>query len=239
MTTDHKIDEALFWLEHIKFYYPDISILRYYFGAYLSAVGSIKDYVLAEASEKYELDLSLDETWYPKHFKEKAEEKAKKGNTNALNFYNWWDAWTSADKNTMVGQVFNKLRNRDMHKKKQKPVLNILILPMDNKPYEKPEKIPVEITGNGVISSLNDLNMSIDLLKPKYLEQVNKIRIERGDQLATNIKVAEYLQVEGLPGMGSLIDACEIELQYWTDFVKHAREIFGGGSTGLEKMLKK
>jgi len=235
MTVDQKIDEALLWLEHIRFYYPDISIIRYFFGAYLSSVASIKDYVLAEASEVYDLDLQLDETWYPKDFKEKAAAKAKNGNESALNFFNWWTVWNKKTNNSKVGQVFNKLRNMDMHKKKQKPALNILILPEDNKAYEKPHKIPVEITGDGVISSIDELNMSIDLLKPKLLEKINQLRTEKGDPPALNIKVAEYLQVEGLPHFGSLVDACEIELQYWVDFVKHAREIFAGGKTGLEK----
>ena len=239
MTVDQKIDEALLWLEHIRFYYPDISIIRYFFSAFLSSVASIKDYVLAEASEVYKLDLPLDETWYPRHFKEKAEEKAENGNNSALNFFNWWEAWNNKTNNSKVGQVFNRLRNMDMHKKKQKPALNILILPLENKTYEKPHKIPVEITGDGVISSIDELDMSIELLKPKYLERINKVRAEKGDPPASNIKVAEYLQVEGLPNFGSLIDASEIELQYWIDFVKHAREIFAGGKTGLEKKLEK
>ena len=238
MTVDQKIDEALLWLEHIRFYYPDISIIRYFFGAYLSSVASIKDYVLAEASEVYDLDLPLDETWYPKHFKEKAEEKWKNGNNSALNFFNWWTAWNNTTNNSKVGQVFNRLRNMDMHKKKQKPALNILILPLDNKPYEKPHKVPVEITGDGVISSIDELNTSIELFKPRYLAEINKVRAEKGDSPASNIKVAEYLQVDGLPNFGSLVDACEIELQYWTDFVKVARDIFADGKTGLEKMLE-
>jgi len=237
VTTDQKIDETLFWLEHIRFYNPDISILRYFFGAFLSSVLSIKDYTLAEASEVYHLDLPMDETWYHRHFKEKADELAKKGDKKAINFYNWWQAWIKTNDNSKVGQVFNKLRNMDMHKKKQKPVLNILILPLDNKEYERPHKIPVEITGEGGISSVEELNTSIDLLKPKYLERINKVRKEMDDPVATNIQVAEFLQVEGLPNFGSLVDACEIELQYWIDFVKHAREIFAGGKTGLEKIL--
>ncbi len=239
MTTDQKIDEALFWLEHIRFYYPDISILRYYFGAYLSAITSIQDYILAEASEVYNLELPLEETWHSWHFKKKAKEKAEAGENNALNFYNWWDAWISTNNRSLVGKVFTKLRNMDMHKKKQKPMLNILVLPVDEKSYEKPSKISVEITGDGVISSIEELNISIDSYKPKFLERINKVRKERGDPLATEIKVAEYLQVEGLPNFGSLLDACEIELQYWVDFVKHARGIFAGGKTGLEGMLKR
>ncbi len=183
--------------------------------------------------------MPLDETWYPRHFKEKAETNAKNGNTGALNFFNWWEVWNNKTNNSKVGQVFNRLRNMDMHKKKQKPALNVLILPLENTTYEKPHKIPVEITGDGVISSIEELNMSIELLKPKYLERINKVRSEKGDPPASNIQVAEYLQVEGLPNFGSLVDACEIELQYWVDFVKHARAIFTGGGTGLEKMLEK
>ncbi len=235
MTVEQKINEASLWLEHIHFYSPDISIVKYYFGAFLSATASIQDYILAEANEFYQLELPMDKTWYPSHFEREAKKQAENRKPNALEFYKWWVAWTSSSKVGKVGEVFNNIRNMEIHKKKQQPVLNVLILPMENKPYEKPHKVPVTITGEGSISSIDELNVSIDLLKPKILEKYNKIREEKGDHPADNIQVAEYLQVEGLPGMGSLVDCCGIWLQYWIDFVKIARELFEESKTGKPK----
>jgi len=235
MTVEQKIDEAAFWLEHVKFYSPDISIVKYFFGAFLSAVTSIQDYVLAEANEFYQLGLSMDEKWNWKDFKKESKKQAKNGKPNAFEFYKWWSAWTKSSRAGKVGEVFSNIRNMEIHKKKQKPVLNVLILPMNQKSYEKPHKIPVTITGTGAISSIDELDVSIELLKPKILEECNKIRKERGDEPADNIQVAEYLQVEGLSGMGSLVDCCGIWLQFWIDFVKISRKLFKESKTGKAK----
>ncbi|MDH3854247.1 MAG: hypothetical protein OES23_07315 [Nitrosopumilus sp.] len=232
MTIEQKIDEAYLWLEHIKFYSPDISVVKYFFSAYLSSVSSISDYILAEANQFYSLGLSTDSTWYPRDF----EIAAKKiGKSNALKFYKWWKVWTDGRRQRGIGKVFNNIRNMEIHKIKQKPILNILILPLDNQKYEIPHKLPVSLTQEGVIASTKELDRSIKLLKPKYLKEINKIRKEKGISLATNIKVAEYLQVEGLPGIGSLVDACGIYLQMWIDFAKMARELFEESKTGEPK----
>ena len=70
MTANQKIEEAKFFLDHMKFYQPDISIVKFYFSAYLGAVQSIPDYVLHEANLIFELRLPENETWYPKNYKE-------------------------------------------------------------------------------------------------------------------------------------------------------------------------
>ncbi len=64
MTVEQKINEASLWLEHIHFYSPDISIVKYYFAAFLSATASIQDYILAEANEFYQLELPMGKTWH-------------------------------------------------------------------------------------------------------------------------------------------------------------------------------
>ena len=235
MTVEQKIDEASLWLEHISFYSPDISIVKYFFGAFLSATSSIPDYILAEANQFYNLGLPMNSSWYPRDFEREAKNQDKDAKPNALKFYKWWCAWNDSKRAGKVGDVFNNIRNMEIHKKKQQPALNVLILPVDNKSYEIPHKIPVKITGSGVISSIEELNESIELLKPRVLEKYNKVRKDKGDPLATNIKVAERLEVEGLPGMGSLVDCCGIWLKMWIDFVKTAKELFEESKTGEPK----
>jgi len=50
-----------------------------------------------------------------------------------------------------------------------------------------------------------------------------------------NISIMLYSDIA--PGFGTLTDYCKIELQHTIDFVNIARDIFSGGSTGLEKFL--
>lgn len=235
MTLDQKIDEAQFFLEHIAFYDPDISVVKYFFSAFLYSVSSIPDYILAEASTEYKLDLLMDDTWYPADFERESKKQDKLGKPNALIFFKWWKAWTNSKNNSAVGKIFKNIRNMETHKIKQKPIFNVMVLADKPLVGDVPIKIPVEVTGHGDISSVDDIDISINLIKPKLLEQINKQRKERSQPNATDIQTAAYLQMDGLPNFGSLVDSCGIWLQMMTDFARIAREIMTESRVGRPK----
>lgn len=224
MTTNQKIEEAKFFLDHIKFYEPDVSIVKYYFSAYLAAVQSISDYILNEANLVFELGLSKNEKWTYVQFEKNAKITFEKGSKNALRYYKWWSQMISSTNASPVGKAFRNIRNIDMHKTKQKPIFNVLVLPKDNFDDEKPHKIIVEVTTGGDITSLDDLLLNVG--KQHHLDKFNEIRIQKNRSLATDLKFTPYLQIEGLPNFGSLVDACDIWIQVMEQIVKISREMF-------------
>lgn len=235
MTLDQKLDEAQFFLEHMSFYDPDISVVKYFFSAFLCSVSSIPDYILAEANIEYNLGLSVDATWYSRDFERAAKKQHESGKLNALKFFKWWEAWTHTKDNTLVGKVFKNIRNMEIHKTKQKPTFNVMVLADNPIAGEIPIRIPVTVTGHGDITSIDDIDVSIDLMKPHLLERINKQRKAKLQPEATDIKASSYLQMEGLPNFGTLVQACDIWLKMMTDFVKTAREIMTESRTGTPK----
>jgi len=224
MTTNQKIEEAKFFLDHINFYQPDVSIVKFYFSAYLGAVQSIPDYILNEANLVFELGLHEDETWYYRNFEDKAKNLFENGSKNPLRYYNWWKVITTQNNSSAVGKIFQNIRNIDTHKKKQKPVFNVLVLPKDNFDDEKPHKVIVEVTNDSDITSLNDLLLNVG--KQHHLDRFNKIRKEKNRPLAIDLKFAHYLQIEGLPNFGSLVEACDIWIQVMEHTVNISRKMF-------------
>jgi len=231
MTTNQKIEEAKFFLDHIKFYQPDISIVKFYFSAYLGAIQSIPDYILNEANLIFELGLPENETWYDWNFEKKAKVVSDKGSKNALRYYKWWKAITTSHDSSAVGKVFRNIRNMDMHKKKQKPIFNVLVLPKDSFDDEKSHKIIVEVTNDGDVTSLDDLLLNVG--KQHHLDAFNKIRKEKKRVFATDLKFKPYLQIEGLPNFGSLDEACDIWIQVMEHIVNISRQMFQEHKQGL------
>jgi len=233
LTLDEKIKEAEFFLDLIKKSQPDVSLVKYYFSAFLGALGSIHDYILAEASQEYELDLPLNETWYDWDFEKKAKEKK---NANALLFLKWWRQITKNHNQSGAGKVIKNVRNMEMHKTKQKPIFNVLWWAIP--PIEKQtlKKIPVTATGNTDVKSLEDLDVSLDLIGPKILENENKMRREQSLPPATEIQFTCSLQIPGLPNFGRLDQACETFVQIMKHDIGIARQIMEESKTGTPKI---
>jgi len=233
LTLDEKIQEAEFFLDLIKKTQPDVSLVKYYFSAFLGALGSIHDYILAEASQEYELGLPLNETWYDGDFEKKAKEKNSK---NALLFLKWWRKITENHNKIGAGKVIKDVRNMEMHKTKQKPIFNVLWWAIPPLEGQKLKKIPVTTTHNSDVKSLDDLDVSLNLLGPKILEEENKKRVENSLPLATEIQFTCSLQIPGLPNFGRLDQACETFVQIMKHDVKIARDIMKESKTGTPKI---
>ena len=233
MTLDEKIQEAEFFLDLIRKNEPNVSIVKYYFSAFLGALGSIHDYILAEASQEYNLELSMDESWFDRHFEKKAKEQ---GNENALLFLKWWRKVTEVHKKTGAGQIIQNVRNMELHKTKQKPIFNILWWAIP--PIEKQtlKKIPVTTDKNSDVESINDLDVSLELLKPEILKRENEYRTKNSQQPATDIIFTWSLQIPGLPNFGKLEDACETFVQMMKHDVEIARQIMEESKTGTPKI---
>lgn len=232
MTTNQKIDEAKFFLSHIDFYQPDVSIVKFFFSAYLGAIQSIPDYILNEANLIFRLGLPEDKTWYPRNFEEKAISLSENGSKNALRYYRWWKTVTTQNNSSAVGKVFQNIRNIDIHKTKQKPIFNVLVLPKDNFEDERPHKVVVQVTNEGDVTSLDDL--LLDVGKEHHLERFNKIRQEKNRPFASELKFASYLQIDGLPNFGSLVEACDTWIQVMEHVVTISREMFQEHKLGRE-----
>lgn len=220
----------------IREYYPDLKETSNHYGPFISSITSIPTYLLNEANERFSLGLSENKTWRPRHFEEKAKQIFPKNKT-PLNFYNWWNAWTTTNSKTDVGKLLTVSRNKDQHKTKQNPSVRALMLPTDPYPDEKFLRVgmPIQIKSSLPENQdlLDSLNNSIEI----YLEKFNVHRRIKNRKLATSMNISIMLYSDIAPGFGTLIDYCEIELQHTIDFVNTARDIFSGGSTGLEKFL--
>ena len=83
--------------------------------------------------------------------------------------------------NFSIGVGRQRLSVDRSHKTKQKPSLNILILPLDNQEFEIPHKLPVSLTETGIITSTQELDRSIELMKSKYLKQIKYTIIIRNE----------------------------------------------------------
>lgn len=235
MTLDEKIKEAEFFLDLIRKNQPNVSIVKFYFSAFLSAVESIPDYILAEASQEYELDLPLDEEWHYWDFEAKAKENEKK-NENALLFLKWWRQFYRGTYHGKVGQVIKKIRNMEMHKTKQKPIFNVLwwaLPPIDGQTLKK---ILVSAPRNIDMKSLDEIDLGLEILKPKILKKENEMRTKREQPLAEDIFFTCSLEIPGLPNFGRLDQACETWLEVMKHYTKIAREIMEESKTGTPKI---
>jgi len=233
LTLDEKIKEAEFFLDLIRKNQPNVSIVKFHFSAFLEAVESIPDYILSEASQEYELDLPLDETWYDRDFEKNAKEK---NNKNALLFLKWWRQFYKGTYHGKVGEVIKKIRNMEMHKTKQKPLFNVLwwaLPPIDGQTLKK---IPVSAPRNTDVKSLDDLDLGLEILRPKLLQKENKMRVERNLPQAENILFTCSLEIPGLPNFGKLDQACETWLEVMKHYTKIAREIMEESKTGTPKI---
>jgi len=232
MTLDEKIEEAEFFLDLIKKNDPNLSVVKHYFSAFLGAVESIPDYILAEASQSYDLGLSLEDKWFDRHFEEKAKEK---NNENAKLFLKWWRQYHKVLYIKGAGQVIKKTRDLDMHKTKQKPIFNVLWWPLPPIPKQQLHKIPVEII-HGEKFTIEDAQDSMKLMKKPLLERENKDRENKSLPPALDIAFKITLQFEGLPNFGSLSQVCETWLEVMKHYVGIAREIMEESKTGTPKI---
>jgi len=234
VTLDEKIKEAEFFLELIRKHQPDVSVVKFYFSAFLGSVGSIHDYILAEANQEYQLELPMDKTWFDRHFEDKANEK---NNENALLFLKWWrQVHKNHYETAVVGKVIKNIRNMEMHKTKQKPEFNVLwwaIPPLDGQTLKR---ISVVTTKDTDVKSLDDLDVSIDLLRPRILKEENNRRTTNSQPPATDIIFTCSLQIPGLPNFGRLDQACETWLQVMKHDTEIARQIFQESKTGTPKI---
>lgn len=235
MTLDEKIQEAEFFLNLIRKNQPNVSVVKFHFSAFLSAVESIPDYILAEASQEYGLDLPLDEEWHYWDFEAKAKENEKK-NENALLFLKWWRQFYKGTYHGKVGQVIKKIRNMEMHKTKQKPIFNVLWWALPPLEGQKLKKIPVTTTKNTDVKSLDDLDVSINLVRPHILKRENEMREKSAKPPATDIKFTCSLEIPGLPNFGRLDQACETWVQVMKHYTKIARQIMEESKTGTPKI---
>ena len=136
LTVNQKIDEAMYHFKMIQKLYPDLKKTSYHYSHFISAIKSIQTYLLNEANERFSLGLSEDNTWFPRHFEEKAKEIFSK-NKIPLNFFNWWNAWTSTESKMEIGKLLKSSRNKDEHKIKQNPSIRALMIPTDQYSDEK------------------------------------------------------------------------------------------------------
>ncbi len=222
----------------IQGFSPDLKKTSYHYSPFISAIKSIPTYLLNEANQRFSLRLTDDETWYPKDFEKKAKEVFPK-NKIPLNFFNWWTAWTNTNSKMKIGKLLKSSRNKDEHKTKQNPSIRALMIPTDQYPDEKVLRVGIPMNIKSILPEnqdiLDSLNNSIEI----YLEKFNVNRRKQNRRLSTSMNISLMLYSDIAPGFGTLVDFCGIELQYSIDFVNHARNIFTGGGTGLEKFLPK
>lgn len=172
MTVKEKLEEVEFFLEEIKKHNPDLKYVKHFFSAFLNSVFSIPDYILAEANLQFELKLSLSETWYPRHFKEKAKNMH---NVEAENFYNWWSTFLTKLDETEIGRILKETRDLNTHKFYQKPRYFAIIQPENQLPSDKPMVSQFHETPINEIS-LDDYSSILETTKIGYLKMLNEER---------------------------------------------------------------
>lgn len=220
----------------IREYYPDLKKSSYHYSPFISAIRSIPTYLLNEANMRFSLGLLEDKSWYERDFEKKAKEVFPE-NKIPLNFFNWWKAWTGFNSKIQIGILLKNTRNKDEHKIKQNPNIRALMIPTDQYTDEKILRVGIPITTTSYLPENQEILDSLNTEIEFYLKKFNTKRRKQNRKLATSLNISLMLYSDIAPGFGTLVDFCDIELQYTIDFVNTARSIFSGSPTGLEKHL--
>ena len=214
MTLEEKFEESEFFLKKIKETEPDLSQVKHYFSAFLYSIESIPDYLLAEAAVKYDLGLSLEETWYPNDFFNTSKKLDIK---EAQDYYEKWFAIKNMINQTNIGKIFSVMRNMHTHKTTQRPDYFLLITNKNPKEGEHVNhKLLLHPNGHPTLESALDV---IEANKKHYLNTWNGNR-EKNEQLTDDNMIAKLsIGIDRLQSF-ELVDLCEKFLKMMKTFAE-------------------
>lgn len=215
-----KLEEIRYFRDRIKEVFPNQKEVRFNFSAFAYASYSIFDYVLEIAQTEFKLNLG--EKWLRSDFEGAAK---KLGNEKALAFFSWWDGKYKLlhDKDVSpLGFILRKIRHDNTHHSTYKPEFMIMMQPKDKKDFEKPQIIHVEPI-HGDLTSLDKIDLGLEISQKHYLEKINKIREEKEIPSVHEVSIKPFLQMKGLQQVEFIL-ACEVWVTLLESFVKESEE---------------